>query len=400
MMKKIVEINGINYASTGNIAINIAQKAKTEGYDMYLFFRNSRLGNKRKQDNQFLIGTWIDRIISERLSYIFGLNGYFNVINTYLFIKKLKKINPDLIHLHSLCDNFINIDMFFNYIIKNNIPVIWTLHDNWPFTGRCAQNRCEKWQEGCGNCPHFDYYPKTLFLDNSKKVLQKRSKLYNRLNNLTIVTPSKWLGDLVHKSIFKDKYPVKVINNGIDLSIFKPVKSNFSIKHNIQDKYIILGVAYYWDYSKGLDVFVELSKRLNDKYQIVLVGTNDEIDKLLPHNIISIHRTNSKEELVEIYSAADLFVNPTRDENYPTVNMEAIACGTPVLTFETGGSAEIITNKCGSSVKTGDINSLEKEIIRINKNPYKKQDCLKHAKSFDMNDKFDEYVKLYDQILS
>ena len=399
-MSRIVEINGINYASTGNIAINIGQEAEKAGYETYLFFRNSKEGKKRKTYKQQLIGFWLDKVISERLAYIFGLNGYFNVINTFWLTRKLDKIKPDLIHLHSLCDSFLNIDMLFNYIIKNDIPVIWTLHDNWPFTGRCAQNRCSKWQEGCGNCPHYDYYPGTLFLDNSKAVLQKRKKLYNRLKNLTIVTPSKWLGNLVTKSIFGTKYDIEVINNGIDLDIFKPVESDFREKYNLKDKIILLGVAYYWDESKGLDVFIELSKRLPDNYQIVLVGTNDEVDKLLPDNIISIHRTSSREELVKIYSSADLFVNPTRDENYPTVNMESIACGTPVLTFDTGGCAEIISEKTGASVETGDTDKMYEEIIRICENSaFKKEDCIEHSKNFNMEDKYKEYVSLYKKIL-
>ena len=146
MMKTIVEINGINFK-------------------VYTFFRNSRMGNKQKDDTQSFIGYWLDRVISERLSYITGLNGYFNIINTHSFINELDKTNPDLVHIHSLCDNYLNIRILFTYLAKKNIPVIWTLHDNWPFTGRCAQNRCTKWQEGCGNCPHKDYYPKTLFFD-------------------------------------------------------------------------------------------------------------------------------------------------------------------------------------------------------------------------------------------
>ena len=399
-MRKIVEINGINYGSTGNISINIAEEAEKAGYKTYLFFRNSKEGKKRKTDKQQLIGFWLDKVISERLSYVFGLNGYFNIINTFWFTKQLDKIKPDLIHLHSLCDNYLNIDMLFKYIIKKDIPVIWTLHDNWPFTGRCAQNRCSKWQEGCGNCPHLDYYPGSLFLDNSKTVLKKRNKLYNQLENLTIVTPSEWLGNLVTKSIFGNKYAIEVINNGIDLDIFKPVESDFRDKYDLKDKFILLGVAYYWDESKGLDVFIELSKRLPDYFQIVLVGTNDEVDKLLPDNIISIHRTSSREELVKIYSTADLFVNPTRDENYPTVNMESIACGTPVLTFDTGGCAEIIDEKSGISVETGNIDQMYQEIIRIYyERPFNQEGCLEHSKSFNMTDKYKEYVSLYKKIL-
>ncbi len=400
MMKTIVEVNSNNYASTGNIVLNIAKRAREEGYKVYTSCRKSRVGLKYKYEDQIYIGTWLDRVISERLSILFGLNGYFNVINTFLFIRKLKKIKPDLIHIHSMCDNYINIQMFYSYIRKSKIPVIWTLHDNWAFTGRCAQFRCEKWREGCGNCPHLDYFPRSLFLDNTRHVWKVREKLYNSIQTMTIVTPSKWLSDLVRISLFKENHPIKVINNGINLDIFKPVESSFRKDHNIENKHMLLAVAYFWDAGKGLYVFIELAKRLPKDYQIVMVGTNDEVDKILPDNIISIHKTYNQEELVKIYSCADLFVNPTTDENFPTVNMEALACGLPVLTYDTGGCAEIIDESSGASVPSGDIDALEKKIIEIcETRPFKKEACIRRASKFNMNDKFKEYVDLYDEML-
>ena len=400
MMKTIVEINSNNYASTGNIMLNIAKEARKQGFNVYTCCRNSRAGHKYKYEDQVYIGTWIDHVISDKLSYVFGLNGSFNVINTALFIRKLKQLKPDLIHIHSMCDNYLNIDMFYSYLRESNIPVIWTLHDNWAFTGRCAQFRCEKWKTGCGNCPHLDFYPGSLFLDNTAKVWKKREKLFNSIKTMTIVTPSRWLSDLVRESLFKDNHPIRVINNGINLDVFKPTDSDFRKEHSLENKYMVLGVAYFWDQCKGLYAFIELSKRLPAKYKIVMVGTNDEVDKLLPDNIVSIHKTYNQEELVKIYSCADLFVNPTNDDNYPTVNMEAIACGTPVLTYDTGGCSEIIDKTCGSSVPTEDIDRLEKEIIRIcETKPYSKQACLKHAKSFDTGTKYQEYIDLYKEIL-
>ena len=400
-MKTIVEVNSNNYASTGNIVLNIASQARKEGFKVYTCFRNSREGHKHNYEDQIYIGTWFDHVISDKLSYIFGLNGYFNVLNTILFIRKLEEIKPDLIHIHSMCDNYLNVNMFYTYLKKKNIPVIWTLHDNWAFTGRCAQFRCEKWREGCGNCPHLEYFPASLFLDNTRKVYNKREKVYNDLNTMTIVTPSKWLSELVKVSLFKENHPIRVINNGINLDVFKPTESSFREEHNIKDKYMILAVAYFWDEGKGLYVFKELAKTLPDNYQIVMVGTNDEIDKELPENIISIHRTSSQEELVKIYSSADLFVNPTTDENFPTVNMEALACGLPVLTYATGGSAEIISEDSGSSVTPKDFETLKKEIIRICENkPYTKENCLKQAAKFNMQDKFKEYVDLYKEKLN
>ncbi|MCR4633453.1 MAG: glycosyltransferase [Erysipelotrichaceae bacterium] len=400
-MKTIVEINSNNYASTGNIVLNIAKEARKQGLKVYTCCRKSRTGLRFKYEDQIYIGTWLDRVISERLAVLFGLNGYFNVINTALFIRKLRSIKPDLIHLHSLCESYLNIRMLFSYFRKNNIPVIWTLHDNWAFTGRCAQFRCDKWLTGCGSCPHYDFFPKTLFFDNTAKVWKEREKIYNSLKTLTIVTPSKWLADLTRQSLFKENHPIEVINNGIDLEIFRPVDSGFREQYGLENKFIILGVAYFWDTCKGLDAFIELAKRLPEDCQIVMVGTNDEVDKLLPDNIISIHKTFNQKELVKIYSAADLFVNPTNDDNFPTVNMEALACGLPVLTYDTGGCAEIIDIHSGSKVPTEDLDAMGSEILRIKETrPYTRQACLTRAADFNMTDKYKEYVELYHKILN
>ena len=399
-MKTIVEVNSNNYASTGNVVLNIAKQARTKGFKVYTCCRKSRAGLRYSYNDQIYIGTWLDRVISERLSILFGLNGYFNVINTWLFINKLKSIKPDLIHIHSMCDNYLNIKMFYRYLRESGVPIIWTLHDNWAFTGRCAQFRCEKWREGCGNCPHLDYFPKSLFLDNTAKVWKVREKLYNSIHTMTIVTPSKWLSDLVRVSLFKENHPIRVINNGINLNVFHPVESSFRKDHGIENKHMILAVAYFWDAGKGLYVFIELAKRLPENYQIVMVGTNDETDRQLPDNIISIHKTYNQEELVKIYSCADLFVNPTTDENFPTVNMEALACGLPVLTYDTGGCAEIIDENSGCAVKSGNIDELERQIIRIcQTKPYKKEARITRASKFNMTDKFNEYVDLYNEML-
>jgi len=212
---------------------------------------------------------------------------------------------------------------------------------------------------------------------------------------MTLVTPSQWLADLVKESYLKD-YPVKVINNGIDLSVFKPTEGDFRKKYNCEDKFIILGVSFIWGVKKGLDVFIELSKRLDEKYQIVLVGTNEEVDKQLPENIISIHQTANQKELAEIYTAADLFVNPTREEVLGLVNIEALACGTPVVTFNAGGSPECIDETCGFTVKTDDIDSLESLIYKaINEKLFDKDSCIARAKKFDQSSKFNDYIKLY-----
>lgn len=401
-MKTILEINSINYSSTGNITLNIAKTARKEGYKVYTSCKYSRVGAKFQYDDQIYIGSRLERVICEELAYITGLKDHFNIIGTYKFLKKIDEIKPDLIHLHSLTDTYINLNMLFKYIRKHKIPVVWTFHDAWAMTGQCFVFEtigCRKWIEGCGHCPQLHEKPASLFLDNTSYLWRKKKKMFTSIPNMTIITPSNWLKDLVKQSFFKD-YPVKVINNGINLDLFKPEESDFREKHNIKNSFIILGVAARWPMRKGLDVFIRLAKELPDKFKIVMVGTNNETDKLLPENILSIHKTFNQHQLVEIYTAADLFITPTREDNFPTVNIEALACGTPVLTYRTGGSPEIINEKCGSVVEKNDYEAFKNEIIRIEKErPYSKQDCIDRAKEFDMNKKFSEYTELFKQIL-
>ena len=401
-MKTIVEINSTNYASTGNIMLNIAKQARLSGYNVYTCCKASKESYKYKYDNQIIIGYRYERILSAILNTITGLRDYGNIFGTYFFVNKLKKIKPDLVHLHVLHDDFINTRILFNYLAKANIPVIWTFHDVVPLTGKCPGFdiiNCEKWKTGCYKCPQLKLKPKSLFFDTTSHIWHKRKKEFTSVKNMVTVSPSIWLKDAVKESFFK-KYPCEVINNGINLSIFKPIENTIKKDYKIGNKYLILGVANVWNERKGLDIFVELSKRLSDDYQIVLVGTNNDVDKLLPDNIISIHRTYNQEELVKLYSAADLFINPTKDENFPTVNIESLACGTPVITFKTGGSPEIIDETCGLVVEKNDIDTLEKQIINVCTNKsFTSKDCLNRAQQFNMENKFKEYVDLYNQLL-
>ena len=260
--------------------------------------------------------------------------------------------------------------------------------------------KCEQWKSHCLVCKSLRDYPQCYFKGDVYNNYEMKQKSFTSLSNLIIVTPSQWLADLVKVSFMK-KYTVKVINNGIDLNVFCQYQSDIRLKYHLENKYVILGVAFGWGMRKGLDIFIELSRRLDDRFKIMLVGTDDNIDKQLPKNIISIHRTNNQQELAKIYSAADLFVNPTREDTYPTVNMEAIACGTPVLTFRTGGSPEIPDNQTGCVVSVDDIDEMERQIIRIcTENIYKRENCVNRAKFFDANLKFREYIDLYDKLAS
>ena len=393
---KIIEINTVNYSSTGKIASGIQKLCRENGVECRFAYRYKE--NSCCDNDSYLISSWLDCHIHNRIAKYTGLQGYFSYFHTLAFLKKLSKYNPDIIHLHNLHGNYINIPLLFKYIKKHNIKVVWTLHDCWSFTGGCPyfdMIGCKQWKYGCKECPMSSKF----LLANNKTIAEKyksKKSLFTGIEKMTIITPSKWLAGLVKQS-FLGEYPVKVINNGIDLDIFKPTESNFRKKYALENKYIVLGVAFGWGKRKGLDVFIELAKRLDkEKYKIVLVGTDNNTDKLLPDNVISIHRTQNQTELAEIYTAADVFANPTREENYPTVNMECIACGTPIVTFNTGGSPEMLDETCGAVVAKDDTDAMYNEIIRIcETKPYSKDDCLKRAESFDENEKYKEYIKIY-----
>lgn len=396
---KLLEINQSNYGSTGKIMIATAELS---GAEYIIACANSRSNKKNHVENVVYIGNRITRNMNLLFQKYTGLVSLslLEVISTANFLRKVKQFAPDIIHLHNLHDCYISLPLLFRFIKKHNIPVVWTLHDCWAFTGRCPYfdiQKCDRWEIGCYSCPYpKEKYPATN-VDRAGLMWKLKRKWFTGVKNMTIVTPSQWLADLVKKSFLKE-YQVQVINNGIDLGKFKPTKSDFRERYDLKNKYIVLGVAFEWEERKGLDVFVRLSKELGTEYRVVLVGTNDKVDELLPENILSIHRTHNQKELAEIYSAADVFVNPTREDNFPTVNIEAMACGTPVITFRTGGSPECIDEFCGSVVACDDIDMLTKEIVRrCELQPYSKQACMERAACFGERARFEEYVRLYEE---
>lgn len=402
---KIAEINILPNGSTGKIMLQIADTARAQGHTVKTYspirFLRGKTVPAPDIPGHASWGSRFEACFHYYAGTLLGTNGMYSHKGTRQLINDLKRFSPDIIHLHNLHMYCINLPMLFRYIKKHHIKVIWTLHDCWSFTGHCPHftiAKCDKWKTGCHHCPQPEVYPK-MYLDASKKMYAKKKRWFTGVDDMTLVAPSAWLADLVKQSFLKD-YPTKVINNGIDLSVFRPTESNFREKYGLTDQKIILGVSFGWGSQKGLDVFVELASRLPDDYKIVLVGTSEATDAKLPDNILSIHSTENQAELAELYTAADLFVNPTREDTYPTVNMESLACGTPVLTFKTGGSPEIADDTCGAVVAVDDIDAMEQEILRIcTELPYSQESCLERAKNFARNDKFEEYVKLYEEVI-
>ena len=400
---RIVQINGGAKGSTGKIMMGIAEVARAQGHKVMCASPITTTNRDAGEDcGYYRIGTFNSRRLNVALARITGFNGCFAWFETYKLLKKIDEFKPDIIHLHNLHDSYINFPMLFSYIKKHNVPTVWTLHDCWAFTGQCPHFtivKCDKWKAGCHNCPQYKEYPASLY-DNTKKMWQLKKKWFTGVKNMTIVTPSRWLARLAQESYLKE-YSIRVINNGIDLNVFKPTQSNFRERYEIPaEKHIILGVSFAWGYRKGLDCFVEMAEKLGEQYQIVLVGTDDEIDKNLPHNIISIHRTQNQKELAEVYSAADVFVMPTREENYPTVNMEAIACGTPVVTFDTGGCAETVDTSTGIIVSVNEIDKLIEAIDVISQEQINPEVCKKKARNYSQDLKYMEYLELYSHVIS
>ena len=389
---KIVQLNvTCGVGSTGKICLAVSRLLNERGVENYILF------SEEESDYEYGI-KYADKLsikLEALKSRVFGNYGFNSKTLTKKLIAKLDEIQPDIVHLHNLHGHGCNLEILFTYFKEKNIKLYWTFHDCWAFTGYCPHFDmvgCDKWQIQCQACPQKGAY--SFFFDNSSKLYSKKKALFSGLD-LTIITPSQWLKGLVKKSFLKD-YEVLVINNGIDLDIFKPSESDFRENHGIKDEFLILGVAFNWDERKGIDVFSDLARTLPKDCRIVLVGTNENTRQHLPDNVITIDRTENQQELAEIYTACDLFVNATREDTFPTVNIESLACGTPVLTFKTGGSPEIIDETCGMSVAKNDADALREAILKIkDTRPFTKEACLKKSAEYRKEEKFKEYTKIY-----
>ena len=393
---KIVQINGAVFGSTGKIMLGIAQVAEEQGHEVLCAAPITKTNRRSTPAKDYIkIGTYYGRCASVLLSRLTGLDGCFAVFPTLKLLRKISEFQPDVIHLHNIHGSYLNLPLLFRFIKRNHTRVIWTLHDCWAFTGHCPHFEmagCDKWKTECHNCPQYKAYPKS-YVDNAKLMHVLKKKWFLGVRDMTIITPSNWLAGIVRQSFLKE-YPVKTIPNGIDLSIFKPTPSNFRERYAIpEEKKILLGVAFGWGARKGLDVFVELAKRLDDSYQIVLVGTDENVDRCLPENIISIHQTNNQQELAEIYSAADLFVNPSQEETMGLVTVEALACGTPAVVFDRTAVPEVVDANSGKIVKTGDIQALLKNIkIGLKLNP---EGAKTRGQCYEQTEQYNKYIAEY-----
>jgi len=356
---KVLMINSVcGIRSTGRICTDLATALEAQGHEVKIAYGREEVP-EQFQKYAVRIGTDYDTKFHGVMARTLDAAGFGSKGATRKFVEWIKKFDPDVIHLHNLHGYYINIEILFNYLRTCRKKIIWTLHDCWAFTGHsayCDAVECEKWKTGCDHCPNMKVYP-ISYMDRSRSNWKKKRELLTGIPNLTIVTPSHWLAGLVKES-FLSEYPIQVIHNGIDTSQFHPMENDFREVYGVGNKFMLLGVTTSWDDMKGLSDFIKLADVLDDTYQVVLVGLTPEQKKLLPENILGIERTNSVRELAYIYSTADLFLNLSYCENYPTVNLEAVACNTPVLTYRTGGSPESAEEYNGIVVERGDLNAV------------------------------------------
>ncbi|MBQ8189560.1 MAG: glycosyltransferase [Lachnospiraceae bacterium] len=397
---KILQVNTvIRSGSVGRITADLYETINASGNEALV-----AVGREPFPENMegILIGNQGDFYRHVLKNFFQGESGFGSADVTKRFLAWMDREKPDLIHLHNIHGFYIQVELLFEYIKKRNIPVVWTLHDCWSFTGHCAYYdyaACDKWKEGCNNCIHHaKVYPYALFKDNSIEAYKRKRTAFCGVKDLTIVTPSHWLKGQVEQSFLKE-YPVKVIHNGIDLDVFCP-----GTKQQTKDKKIVLGVANIWEHRKGLSYFEKMANDLSDEYEIQLIGVSKkqkkELEQKYKGKIKAMMRTSSIEELAEAYRNADVFVNATLEDNFPTTNLEALACGTPVVTYATGGSGESVSEKTGIVVQRANYQALLLAVVKACVDgAFDSEECRKRAEEYDKHKRYEEYLELYREIL-
>lgn len=354
---RILFINAVcGTGSTGRICTDLAGEYEKAGHQVKIAYGRHAFVPEQHKKYAVRIGSDLDVKLHALYTRITDRTGFWSRAATKKFLAWAEEFDPDVLWLHNIHGYYIHIGFLFQWIkSRPNMQVKWTLHDCWTFTGHCAYfdfAGCQKWKTGCHACPQKGAYPASSGLDSSRWNYETKRKLFTGVPNMTLITPSQWLADRVKNSFLKD-YPVEVCYNTIDTSIFKPTPSDFRARYGLEDKRTILGVASTWEKRKGLEDFVQLAGMLDDRYRIVLVGLSPEQAQAMPANVISIPRTNSAKELAEIYTAADLFVNPSYEETFGLTTLEASSCGTPGIVYAGTACEEVVNLYGGIAVTPG-----------------------------------------------
>lgn len=393
---KILHINSVcGVTGTGRIVADLYEVAVSQGHECRIAYGEHKYRNNSDLMRTMEIGSLWDCRMHALLTRLWDMQGFGSWRATREFLRKVDDYQPDVIHLHNLHGYYINIELLFHYLKQKEIKVIWTLHDCWPFTGHCVYFQsvgCERWKEGCHDCPLIRQYPASFGFDRSKKNYLKKRELFTGLDNMTILVPSRWMEERVRQSFLQD-YEIRVVYNGIDLNTYKPEVSDFRQKYGLENQFIVLGVANIWEERKGLGTFLELEELLGKEYQVVLVGLSREQIAQLPERILGLPRTDTAAELAKIYTAADVFVNPGREETFGLTVAEAMACGTWPIVYANTACAEVVEQGAGQVV-VGGIRELKAAI-----EAYREQgpvvDIQKYATKFSMQHFGEEVLAAY-----
>ena len=399
---RVLQINSVcGIRSTGRICTDLADVLHSNG-DL------CRIGYGREgvpetyRDIAMPVGTRGDVLSHAAGSRLLDNTGAYSKAATEHFLERVDAYEPDLIHLHNIHGYYINLERLFDHIKQKKLPVVWTLHDCWAFTGHCshfAAVGCEKWKTACGDCPQRGAYPASLFFDNSRRNFERKKLCFGGVDNLQLVTPSHWLRSCVEQSFLR-QYPVRTIPNGIDLNVFQPVPSELADRHGIAGKKIVLGVASAWSDRKGLDKFFALADLLDKKFQVVLVGLTEAQCRRLPEHVIGIRRTNSVRELAQLYTAAYVHVSMSREETMGLTILEANACGTPVIVPNATALPEIVTEKSGVVVDVCTPEAVAHTLqTRDFCREFSGEACIAHAKEYEKKKMYDKYLELYRSML-
>lgn len=383
--------------STGRIVADIADMLVNQQHSPLIAYGYGDACNV-DESMAYQIHSKADYYIHNLRARITDHTGLYSKEATKKLIRKIQSFGPDLIHLHNIHGYFVNYEMLFSYIKESGVPVIWTLHDCWPFTGHCTHFSlagCYQWQQRCCKCTQLRRYPKCYLRGDVAGNFDRKKIAFSGVQNLTLVTPSCWLSEVVGQSFLKN-YPVEVISNGIDLSIFKPGNNQANT-----EKQILLGVSSHWNEAKGLYDFIRLSEKLDDKYQLVLIGlTDDQIGKI-PSSIKALPRTSSVQELADYYSAADIFLNLSYEETMGMTTAEAMACGTPVIVYNKTALPETVSDGCGEIVEAGNILAVMDSVKRLSGQKSVRRDALlSHAATFEKHRQYKKYLDLYQKVLN
>lgn len=397
---RVMIINSVvDYGSTGKIVRDIANELKLYGHEVLIAYGRHEIVDAK---DTLYFGNCFSSGYHLMMTRLFGNHGLHSKKATKKLIEEIKRFNPDIINLHNIHGYYVNYPMLMDFLAEIEVKVYWTLHDAWPFSGSAAYfdyHGCKVWEDGCVICKSTNDYPRVKLLANQERNFYLKKEKFTQVKDLTIITPSDWLSSMA-KNTFLKKYHIATINNGIDLNTFKIVDVNQTLeKLEIRDKFVILGVASKWENRKGLKYFLDLSKHIKKDEIIVLIGLDQKQIRALPKNIIGIERTKNIEELVEFYNIADVFMNPTLEDNFPTTNIEAIACGTPVITFDTGGSPEAIDKNTGIVTKNKNVKDLlkAKETIRNSQSDYLNNCRGRAEKKYSKKTFANKYYELFSE---